>query len=113
MLASLGRVTTRLIALGHELEVLHDDVDAYFAPSECHQLVTHGWRRRVVEVFAEIQEETTYTWQELWQELVARTSDKWLYRSGASEVFTIMRELQDIAEERAARVRARHQSRLV
>lgn len=75
---NLGKVVSILVAASRVEDGLHDDVDAFHAPSECHSLVSKGEavRLRAARRHAEALARAPY--RIILKQLRRRVSAKWL-----------------------------------
>lgn len=77
----------RTMSLGLEIlleaqrreDAMHEDVDAFNAPSECHALVSRGLADRLRHARRRIRAATGLTFRQFEREIARRTSAKWAY----------------------------------
>ena len=75
-LMTLSQKVTQYIKLIEASGECHDDVDAYYAPSECHGVVSKSMRKQAKELL----DSMGYSdFDQFYNEVVARTNEKWAH----------------------------------
>lgn len=95
LLRNLGQIATMLKHLVEAEDQAYDDLDAFYAPSECWGDVSRGYRKQAVALVETIEKCTGFTAQELEDEFKARCSGRWLHFN------QILGPIAKVVEERA------------
>lgn len=78
----IGKGLSLWIRFHREEEEAHADVDAFFAPSECHALVSKGEHKRERRVRRHIKAVTGLRWRLFVRECERRTSPRTMHGVG-------------------------------
>lgn len=72
---NLSAIATRFIRLGREEIKAHIEIDLSYAPGECHELVAAAFDKK----FLELEKEFGVSFNEVYDEMVRRTSEKFAF----------------------------------
>lgn len=75
MRSNFTATITKLLACANADAFAHEEIDAFYAPSECHALVNRSTEREMQAILAD----AGYTAKELESEAVERTSYRWVH----------------------------------
>ncbi len=75
----LSRVASALLTLARDAEAEHADVDAHYAPSECHDLLDRAYARRTLVV---LRENGFASIEDVENAIAARTCDRVVHDLG-------------------------------
>jgi len=89
-LRNLGQIAGLLKQSVEANFAAHEDVDVFYAPSECHIDVERSWRKECHALVNDIEHSTGYTAEELMVEFRTRVKLRWLHINDVLEPLRIV-----------------------
>lgn len=112
MLRNLGQIASALAKQIEADHFAHEDVDAFGAPSECHDIVAEGNRRAALALVDDLEKNTGYRAEELLAEFKARVSGRWLYMHDILRPILEALDAREEVENRRQRLKHANRARL-